>query len=313
MATSRSERRRFLRQWGALAGASFAEPILRVWAAQAAPNPVGYATISWPERKFEHALETIASLGFQGVQMLGWVSEAYSEKASSLRDHLQTLKLEPVVLSCSEVNLDPRKPEDETAKLRAYARFLQTLGGLYLQVTDGGDPRGTYSAEDIRSLGARMSALGKVARDYGLTLAYHPHFGTLGETREGLGRVLDATDPRDVKLIVDVGHLTLGGCDPSEVARTYHERLVLTHFKDVRKDVTALARQNRDLVRKVKYHFCEIGEGVVNFPAILQAFREVDFRGWIVVELDGYERRPGGADESARINRDAALKLGLRI
>lgn len=40
-------------------------------------NPVGYATISWPDSKIEHALDTISNLGFKGVQMLGFVREVY--------------------------------------------------------------------------------------------------------------------------------------------------------------------------------------------------------------------------------------------
>ncbi len=278
------------------------------------PNPVGYATISWPQKEFRQALETISSLGFKGVQMLGWVRDAYAgPKTAELKERLNALKLKPAALSCSGVKLDPAQPSDQIPKVRDYAAFLQRLGGLYLQVTDGGRPNRKYSAEEIKALGTQMNALGKLAQDSGLNLGYHPHFGTLGETREGMGRVLDATDPRFVKLIADVAHMTLGGADPAEVIRTYHERLIFTHFKDVRKDVAKLARENRDLVRGKKYRFCEIGAGVVNFPAILDTFRAVNFRGWIVIELDGYEPRPGGPAESARLNKEGVQKLGLRV
>jgi inosose dehydratase len=278
------------------------------------PNPVGYAAIAWPENRFDEALATIARLEFKGVQMLGWVREAYAGvKTQVLKDRLSDLHLQPVTLSCSELELSPDGPGDEIAQLRTYAAFFQRLGGLYLQVTDGGRPDREYSAQEIESLGRRMNILGGLARDFGLTLGYHPHFGTLGETRVGLGRVLDATDPRYVKLIADVGHLTLGGADPAEVVRTYHERLIFLHFKDVRRDTFELARKNRNLVRKKEYHFCEIGTGAVDFPAIIQAFRDTQFKGWVIVELDGYEPRPGGPAESARINKEAALRLGLQV
>ena len=278
------------------------------------PNPVGYATISWPESEFQQALETISSLGFKGVQMLGWVREAYAgPQAGQLKSTLQRLRLRPAALSASGVRLDPARNNDETENFRRYAAFLKTLGGRFLQVTDGGRPRGEYSTDQIRSLGRRMDALGKIAQEMGLELGYHPHFGTLGETREGLGRVLEATDPRYVRLIADVAHLTLGGSDPAEVIRTYHSRLLFTHFKDVPRHTLSLARQNRDLVRGEKYRFCEIGRGAVNFPAILQAFRDVKFKGWVIIELDAYRLPPGGAAESARVNRDAIAKMGFRV
>jgi inosose dehydratase len=190
---------------------------------------------------------------------------------------------------------------------------MKLLGGRNLQITDGGHPGVNYSAGEIKALGTRMNGLGKIAADSGLVLGYHPHFGTLGETRKGLGRVLDATNPKYVRLIADVGHLTLGGSDPAEVIRTYHDRLIFLHFKDVRKDVLAQARKSRNLVRKTRYLFCEIDQGGVNFPAILQALRDIKFDGWVIIELDAYHVRPGGPAASARMNRDAMRQMGFKV
>lgn len=309
-----TSRRAFLKRASGLALASIAPGSLAGSVPDPLPNPVGYATISWPDGKIEHALDTISNLGFKGVQMLGFVREVYAgARVDVLRDKLKSLKLQPVTLSCSDVDLKPNDSRDETGQIRSYAAFQQRLGGKYLQVTDGGDPRKQYSAETIRELGTRMNKMGQIAQDAGLTLGYHPHAGTIGETREGMQRVLEATDPRYVKLIADVGHMTLGGADPAEVIHTYHERLIFLHFKDVRRDAMELAKQGGGSVRRAKYTFCEIGTGAVNFPAILQAFRDTQFAGWIIVELDGYQRGPGGPDASAQTNKEAVQKLGFIV
>jgi inosose dehydratase len=110
-----------------------------------------------------------------------------------------------------------------------------------------------------------------------------------------------------------VAHLTLGGADPAEVLRSYHERLIFTHFKDLRKDIAAAARISREEASHKKYRFCEIGLGIVNFSAVVEAFRDSNFRGWVIVELDAYELRPGGPAESARMNRAALEKLGFKV
>jgi inosose dehydratase len=281
-------------------------------AASQLSNPVGYAAIAWPQSQFVQALETISSLGFAGVQMLGWVRDAYpGDQAGRLSEQLKRLKLQPAALSCSKVKLDPAQPQDESGQVRAYAVFLKALGGSHLQVIDGGRPDGKYSPSEMKAFGARLNDLGRTAEEFGLTLGYHPHFGTFGETREGLKRVLDASDPRYVKLIADVAHLALGGSDPAEVIRAYRERLSLVHLKDVRKDAAELAQANRALVRSRAYHFCEIGRGAVDFHAVLRALR--GFQGWLIVELDSNEAPPGGPAESARINKAALQKLGLSV
>jgi inosose dehydratase len=274
------------------------------------PNPVGYATIAWPREEFAHALETIARLGYRGVQLLGWVRETYSAtKAQELGQLLASLKLKAVALSCSAMRLAPERQGNETGEVRSYAEFFSRLGGTFLQVTDHGNPSKEYSAEEVENLGSRMNALGKTAQDFGLTLGYHPHFGTIGETRKGLGRVLEATDPRYVKLIADVAHLALGGSDPAEVIRTYGQRLCFLHLKDVRKEIAALARRDRNLVAGKGPPFCEIGLGVVDFAAMVEAMRAVQFPGWVVVELDGGNSTLGGPDASAVKNRDELRKL----
>ena len=307
-------RRDFLCALAGLGMAPLALRALDAGAAGALPNPVGYATIAWPREEFAHALDTVSHLGFRGVQMLGWVREAYpAAKEQELRELLASLKLKPVALSCSAARLSPERPGNETAEVSRYAEFFSHLGGAFLQITDAGNPTKEYSAEEIGDLGSRMNALGKMAQDSGLTLGYHPHFGTFGETRRGLGRVLEATDPRYVKLIADVAHLALGGSDPAEVIRTYGERLCFLHLKDLRQDVAAAARQDRNLVFRKGPPFCEIGTGVVNFAEVVEAIRAVQFAGWAIVELDGGNSTLGGPDASAAKNRDELRKLGFEV
>ena len=312
--TGKVTRRRFLWQgsatviWGAArVNPGFAAP-------QTLPVPLGYSVISWPESAFEQAFETISALGYKGVQILPWVQDAYAgSKIPELKARLKKLNLVPTALSCRGVSLSPDHPEASPDKFREDADFFHNLGGKVLQVTDGGKPRSNYTADQIKSLGARMNELGRMANDSGLRLGYHPHFGTLGETREGLGSILEATDPRYVGLIADVAHLKLGGSDPAEVIRTYHQRLVMLHLKDLRRDTYDLAQQNLEASRRVRLRFCEVGHGILDFPGIVAALRDTGFKGWGIVELDRYEPPPGGPAEAAKMNRDSLRSLGFNI
>jgi inosose dehydratase len=98
--------------------------------------------------------------------------------------------------------------------------------------------------------------------------------------------------------------------DPAEIVRTHRDRLTMVHLKDVREDAADAARVSRAALRGRKYLFCEVGRGVIDFAAFDKALREVQYRGWLMVELDANEPEPGGPDEGARVNRDALRKLG---
>jgi hypothetical protein len=52
-----------------------------------------------------------------------------------------------------------RGPHSATGKIRDYVAFLSSLGGQFLQVLDSGRPDREYSADEIKSLGARMNEL----------------------------------------------------------------------------------------------------------------------------------------------------------
>jgi inosose dehydratase len=53
-----------------------------------------------------------------------------------------------------------------------------------------------------------------------------------------------------------------------------------------------------------------MGQGLVEFPAVVAWLRARDYRGWIVVEQDVLPGM-GSPRESARRNRDYLASLGL--
>jgi inosose dehydratase len=107
-----------------------------------------------------------------------------------------------------------------------------------------------------------------------------------------------------VKLELDVAHYLQGGGDPAAAVRKYKRRLLFMHLKDV-----VPSKSTRD-----GYQFVELGQGKVNFKALLAALEEIHFRGWGVVELDG--ERPGSTrspEESARMSKQYMETLGVRV
>jgi inosose dehydratase len=90
-----------------------------------------------------------------------------------------------------------------------------------------------------------LHEVGKLTQDAGLELCYHHHMGSGVQTRAEVDRLMAATDPDLVHLLLDTGHLLWGGDDPLELARAHANRIRHVHLKDVRRAVMDEAVANR--------------------------------------------------------------------
>lgn len=259
----------------------------------AAPADIklGYASITWngDDRK---AIEDISALGYPGIQIR---SNALKEfpNPGELRDLLHQHHLIMVALSSGGVGVEGDDAA-EIAKHAANAKYTHDSGGLYLQVTDN-KPKRSVTADDYKTLGKRLTEIGKRSADLGVNLGYHNHMGSMGQSPEQVDRVMDAADPRYVKLELDIAHYVQGGGDPVNAIHKYRERLLFVHIKDV--ESASNQTNGRD------YRFVELGRGRVDVPASFKALHEVGFRGWAVVELDAVPDPSRTPKESALISK----------
>src|SRR5207302_7156881 len=149
---------------------------------------------------------------------------------------------------------------------------------------------------DCARLGRVLTEIGKRTVDLGIPLGYHNHMNSIGEKPDDVDRILEAADPRYVKLELDVAHYRQGGGDPVKAIRRYRDRLLFLHIKDVEGPVPG----NSD---SKSYRFVELGRGKVDLPAVFAALHDAKFRGWAVVELDAVPDKARTPKESAAICR----------
>lgn len=249
----------------------------------------GYAAITWGGDDLK-AIDDIAAVGFPGIQLRASILTRFANRPAELRDLLAQRGLTFVALSSGNVSIDPARETQVIDQHVANARFLKEAGGLYLQLIDE-RPRGrAVTPADCARAGALMTGIGRRAADVGVTVVYHPHMDSIGETPENNRRVLDAADARYVKLLLDVAHYTQGGGDPAAAIREYRDRLQLLHLKDVEPQGES-------------YRFVELGRGRVDMPGVFAALREIRYGGWAVIELDAVPDKSRTPKESAEINK----------
>src|SRR5262249_31064700 len=143
----------------------------------------------------------------------------------------------------------------------------------------------------------------------GMRVVVHHHAGTFVETPDEIDRLLVATDPELVGLLLDTGHAVYGGADPLEVLRRHGDRVRYLHLQDVRAGELARVRTTGIAMAEAWRHgvFCPLGEGVVDFPRVVEALRSRGYQGWLIVEQDVVPDQAGRLEpepfDSARRSR----------
>jgi inosose dehydratase len=151
-----------------------------------------------------------------------------------------------------------------------------------------------------------------VKRETGLRTVFHHHIGTWIETPQETARLLKMTDPEVLGLCFDTGHYRFGGGDPLVGLKQHAKRIWHVHFKDHDPKVAEQSRlRSWSGVQAVEHGvFCELGQGDVDFPAVLAALKKMNYAGWVVVEQDVLPGT-GSPKESAQRNREYLWGIGL--
>ncbi len=180
-------------------------------------------------------------------------------------------------------------------------------------------PDQALPAEDLARFARHAEELARVVRDAtGLATAFHPHAAGWIETPDEVEGLLERTDPELVGLVFDTAHHVHGcgvedddgGLAAAGVAR-FWDRIRTVHLKDVSAEVAARARDEGwpypDAVARGLY--CELGQGSVDFRAVLAELAERGYDDWLTVEQDVFPGM-GTPLESAIRNRDFLRSIG---
>ncbi len=245
----------------------------------------GYAAITWNGND-KQAIDDISALGYRGIQLRQPAFDTWKDRPAELKELLAQKHLVFVALSSGNAPLDQARDAETIALHVRHAQFLRDAGGKYLQIIDDRPKDRAPVADDYRHMGLLLTEIGRRTTDLGIPLGYHNHMGALGQSPEEVTRVLDAADPRYVRLLLDVAHYQQAGGDPAQAVRQHAGRLLFLHIKDLAGD-----------------RFVELGRGKVDFTALFAALDDIHYDGWGMVELDSVTDPAETPKESGAIAR----------
>jgi inosose dehydratase len=291
------------------------------------------APVSWGIYEFEgtaqkytyqRVLDEIVETGYQALELGPW--GFLPTDPDALRPELDKRGLK-LLSSFVPVNFaDPASLAAGEAHALKVGRLLAALDAVAIVLADengtvpelvkrAGQRSGSYlsSAQwDTYAAGVNQVAQ-RIYDELGLKVVFHHHCGGYVETPEETRQLMDRTDPTLVGLCLDTGHWEYAGGDALQAVREYGERVRYLHLKDHDPKIRALAQteQMDYFAATAAGVFCELGQGSVDFPGIIQAMDGLGYDGWAIVEQDVLTDDLDAPRESARRNREYLRSIGL--
>ena len=257
----------------------------------------------------ESVLSAIASAGYEGTELgpPGYLGDRLTLR-KSLEDHGLALVGGYIPIRFSE----PEHWTEDLAAMDATLDLFDAADGTEAKpvLADGGSAeriRFPGRAAADRSIGldeAGWTRLAEgvaqacdLARTRGFEPTFHHHTATFVEAPWEIERVLELTD---VGLLLDTGHLRLGGGDPTTALRDWGSRINHIHIKDVHDEVLAgVIADAADMPEAWRRGvFCELGTGDVDLDSFFAELARSDYSGWLVVEQDMVPQSPQDAADA---------------
>ena len=242
------------------------------------------------ESDLDRTLDKVCAIGYQAVQVSG----------VSLTPEIIKKQLDRHNLYCCATH------ENLAALSGDLKPLIDKLQCLECDFTALGSPGMTYinSFAMTCELADIMTKAGTELLKSGIRLGYHNHaqeFRKHPETKKTMLQTFyERTAKPGVPVVyaeIDVHWVTRGGGSPVRWIWNVNGRMPVVHFKDV-------------AIWEGEPRICEVGEGNLDWPAIIQACQETNVR-WYSVEQDN-EWPDRDIFESIKISYDNLRALGVR-
>ena len=269
--------------------------------------PFAYSTNGFTQRPLREAIEIIAKLGYEGVELLGdrphWsptrAGEISNQELKSLLRELN-LKISNVngntamyfwpewvpetLFEPSLSNADPKVRQKRFDAIHKLMDWAKELGAPRVSITSGRCP-GLHSPEsEMGYFSEQVYLLCQVADqlDIQLSIEYEP--GLLIERWSELLRLIKQVNHPRLGANLDLGHARCAGEDPSEVIKALSQYIWNIHIEDIKGS---------------KHYHMIPGEGDMPLGSYLEQLEQLSYSGMITVELYTYAQKHDDQDIQA--------------
>lgn len=253
---------------------------------------LAFSSNAFKQTTLEAAIDAIAAIGYDGVEIMADVPHAYPPQMPTDRMLAIKKQLDHHALAISNVNAftlfalgdtyHPTWIEDNNdlvqqriAHTLSVIRMTAALGGKTISLQPGGPQDHLTREEALRRYRAGLEECLPLAEDLGVTLMIEPEPGLVIQHAQECVEFLKQINHPNLKMNCDLGHFYCVEEDPAQVVRECAEHIAHIHLEDI--------KENRVHQHRVP------GTGAMDFAEIFRAIREINYTGWVTVELYPYE------------------------
>lgn len=220
-----------------------------------------------------HIIDVTAAAGFEGVEAEICMLGDYFDKPEVVKELLEAKGLQFAALVLHQDWEHETETEEENALTEKAIAFVKHFPFAKIMVSHHAyKDRGVGEdlAQRRKCLLACMNSVANRAGEAGIVTMYHPNSSkfSLFRTQEDYKVLFEMLRKTYVGYAPDVGHIVNGGMDALQVLQESRDLIRHVHFKD----------------RSGPNAFEVMGEGSIDYPAIINYLAETNYGGWIMVE-----------------------------
>lgn len=267
------------------------------------PLSPAYSANAYRRHSVEEAIDRVAALGFGGIEIMAdephlWPMDVSPQRAAEVRR-----RIEAAGLTISNVNafmmtkiesfhrpswIEPDRSYRElrVEHTRRSLTLAKQLGARCITTEPGGPvPDGMSWKAAFETFVETLKPVYDHAEREGVMLLVEPEPELLIENAEQFAALADRIDSPMFGLNYDVGHFYCVADPLGETIRGLAKYIRHFHFEDI-----AATRVHEHLIP---------GRGAIDFREVFDAIREIDYDGWLTIELYPYLDDPDAAGREA--------------
>jgi sugar phosphate isomerase/epimerase len=271
---------------------------------------LAFSTNAYLKHPFDQAAKRIASLGYEGLELLADVPHAWPAGLLDVQKRAIRKAMDDSGLAFSNINAfmmnavaDSRQPYWHPSFIEPERHYRQVridhtrralslcaeLGAPHITTEPGGPLSGESRQQAIDLFVEVLKPLAEHAESLGVLLLIEPEPGLLLETTDQYLEVAERVNAPSIGLNFDVGHAF---CVSEDLPRSIAKLAAFTRHYHV-----------EDIASSRVHHHLVPGTGAIDFAEVVAAIRATGYDGWLTVELYPF------LDDPDRAARDALAVL----